>query len=169
MKNNGCTFIASSLSDFSFGYDFENPKCIYLVSQLKDYITKKYNEGVRDFYSVCEQGTDLWAAEYVAEIIKKDRSVKLHCILPYEEQAAKWHSDIRELYYKVLEQADDTKFVSLRYSEGCLKKARLLTIDSSRYIFTALESDLGNEYTEYALKNGKSVYNFFTEDESVRE
>ena len=54
MKNNGCTFIASSLSDFSFGYDFENPKCIYLVSQLKDYITKKYNEGVRDFYSVCE-------------------------------------------------------------------------------------------------------------------
>lgn len=164
MINNGCTFIASSLSDFSFGYDFESPKCIYLVSRLKDYITKKYNEGVRDFYSVCEQGVDLWAAEFVTQIIKKDKSVKLHCILPYEEQAAKWHSDIRELYYKVLEQSDDTEFVSLYYSDDCLKKARLLTIDHSKYIFTALESDLGNEYAEYALNKGKSVYDFFTEE-----
>lgn len=163
MINKGCTFIASSLSSFSFGFDFENSKCICLLSCLKEFIKKRYDEGVRDFYSVCEQGVDLWAAEYVTRLIDRDKSVKLHCILPYEEQAAKWHSDIRELYYNILEKADDTEYIGLHYSDDCLKKARLFAIDRSSSVFSAAESGFGKECKEYALQNGKNVYDFFSE------
>lgn len=167
MISNACTFIASSLNNFSFGYDFESSQCIYLVSQLKDYIANVYNEGVRNFYSVCEQGVDLWAAEYVAGLIKKDNSVKLSCILPYEEQAAKWYPDIRELYYRVLEQASNTEYISLHYSDDCVKKARLLTIDRSNHIFTAIESEHGKEYADYALASSKDVYNCFSKEKRI--
>ncbi len=167
MINNACTFIASSLNNFSFGYDFENSQCIYLVSQLQNYIANLYNKGVRNFYSVCEQGVDLWAAEYVAGLIKKDNSVKLSCILPYEEQAAKWYPDIRELYYRVLEQASDTKYIGLHYSDDCIKKARLFTIDHCSHIFTAIESGYDKEYADYALEGSKDVYNCFSNIKSI--
>ena len=159
MKNTGCTFIASSLHNMSFGYDFESSKCNYLISQLSENITNLYKSGVRDFYSICEQGVDLWAAENVLSLIKEDKSVKLHCILPYEEQAAKWHPSLRELYYTVLEQAESTEFVSLQYCEDCMQKARYRTLDQSRYVISVSRSDEISEYSDYALEKGMEVVN----------
>lgn len=157
MNNTGCTFIASSLHNLSFGYDFESPKCNLLISQLKENITDLYKSGVRDFYSICEQGIDLWAAENVIRLFEIDKSVRLHCILPYEEQAAKWHPDFRELYYTVLEQAESTEFVSLRYCEDCMSKARYRTLDKCKYAISVYESKERNEYKDYALKKGIEV------------
>ena len=154
MKNNGCTFIASSLHDLSFGYDFESPECSYLISQLNENITEVYKSGVRDFYSVCEEGFDLWAAKDVIGLIKSDNSVRLHCILPFEEQAAKWHPSLRELYYTVLEQAESAEFVSLRYREDCMKKARYRTLDQSGYVISVCGSEEMREYKNYALWKG---------------
>lgn len=157
MKNTGCTFITSSLHNLSFGYDFESPQCDFLMSQLRENITDLYKSGVRDFYSVCEQGIDLWAAENVIRLIKTDKSVKLHCILPYEEQAAKWYPSFRELYYTVLEQAESTEFIALRYCEDCMQKARYRTLDQCGYVISVYESEEINEYRDYALKKGAEV------------
>ena len=98
MEKNACTFISSALTDFSFGYDFTSFKCISLKLQLAHYISDMYKAGVREFYSVCEEGIDLWAAEIVTYIMRDDPETKLHCVIPYEEQAAKWHSSTRGLF-----------------------------------------------------------------------
>ena len=154
MKNNGCTFIASSLHDLSFGYDFESPECSYLISQLNENITEIYRSGVRDFYSICEEGIDLWAAENVLALIKEDNTVRLHCVIPYEEQAAKWQPSLRELYYTVLEQAESAEFVSLKYRDDCMRKARYRTLDQSGYVISVCESEEMREYKNYALGKG---------------
>lgn len=156
MIKTGCTFITSSLKDLSFGYDTENENCIFSREQLRGFINKVYSEGVRDFYSICEEGIDLWAAEEVTELMKKDESVKLHCILPYEDQASKWFPEFRELYYSVLEKATDTCYISLHYTENCVKEARYKTLDSSHYVFAFPKSD--KEFLDYALNNNKEVF-----------
>ena len=158
MKNNGCTFIASSLQNLSFGYDFESPECNYLISQLNENIAELYKSGVRDFYSICEEGIDLWAAENVLGLIKADNSVRLHCILPFEEQAAKWHPSLRELYYTVLEQAESAEFISLRYREDCMQIARYRTLDQSGYVISVCGSEEIKKYKDYALDRGMKVF-----------
>lgn len=157
MKNNACTFIASNLTEFSFGYDSTDPKCIALKLQLAQYINDMYLGGVRDFYSVCQEGADLWAAEIVTYIMKGDGEVSLHCVIPYEEQAAKWHPDARELYYRVLEQATDAEIVSAAYTEDCLAAARYETLDRCGNVFAVVKEGADNDFVRYARVKGKNI------------
>lgn len=157
MNANACTFIGSKLSKFSFGYDSTAPKCIALKLQLAQYINDMYKAGVRDFYSVCQEGVELWAAEIAAYLMAGDKSVKLHCILPYEEQAAKWHPDTQELYYNVLAVASDTKIIDARFKKNSLALARYRSLDKCGHLFAVVEDGAANEYVRYAKANGKRV------------
>ena len=62
MEKKSCTFIGEEIERLSFGYDYTDPKCIALKLALSEQIAEAYGSGVRRFYSVCEQGIDLWAA-----------------------------------------------------------------------------------------------------------
>ena len=157
MNINACTFIGSRLNRFSFGYDFTAPKCIALKLQLAQYINDMYKAGVRDFYSVCQEGVELWAAEIVIYLMAGDDSVKLHCILPYEEQAARWHPDTRELYYNILALASDCEMISTHYKGYCLALARYKALDRSCHVFAVVEDGSSNEYVKYARANGTRV------------
>ena len=157
MKNSACTFIASDLTDFSFGYDSTEPKCIALKLQLAQYINDMYIGGVRSFYSVCQEGVDLWAAEIVTYIMKSDSEVTLNCIIPYEEQAAKWHPDTRELYYRVLEQATQTETVACFYTEDCLAAASYEPLDRCDHVFAVVKEGAENDYVKYARVRGKNI------------
>lgn len=158
MQNNACTFISSPINDFSFGYDFSSYKCVRLKLQLANYINEMYKAGVRDFYSVCEEGVDLWAAEIVLFIMKDDPDTKLHCVIPYEEQASKWHNSTRELYYTVLEHATDVTFVSKRYKRDCLAAARYIVLDKCKMVFASLAKNDDNEFIRYSGMTGKKIF-----------
>lgn len=157
MNSNACTFIGSTLNRFSFGYDFTAPKCIALKLQLAQYINDMYKAGVRDFYSVCQEGVELWAAEIAVYLMAGDESVRLHCILPYEEQAARWHPDTQELYYNVLAAASDCEFIDTRFKRNSLASAKYKALDKSRHVFAVVEDGASNEYVRYAMANGKRV------------
>ncbi len=157
MNKTACTFIGSRISKFSFGYDCTNPKCVALKLQLAQYINDMYRAGVREFYSVCQEGVDLWAAEIVTYLMKDDEEVKLHCVLPYEEQAVKWHPDAHELYYSVIEKATDAELVNTRYTKDALAQARYRTLDLCGNVFAVVEDGNKNDYVKYARIKGKSV------------
>ncbi|MCM1298473.1 MAG: DUF1273 domain-containing protein [Firmicutes bacterium] len=157
MKNNACTFIASNLTDFSFGYDSTDPKCIALKLQLAQYINDMYMGGIKNFYSVCQEGADLWAAEIVTYIMRGDSEVTLCCIIPYEEQAAKWHPDTRELYYRVLEQATEVRLVSTSYTDTALACARYEALDCCENVFAVVKEGRENHFVKYGVNRGKNV------------
>lgn len=157
MNTSACTFIGSKLSQFSFGYDFTAPKCIALKLQLAQYINDMYRAGVRDFYSVCQEGVELWAAEITAYLMAADKSVRLHCILPYEEQAAKWHPEAQELYYNVLAIAAETKIIDKSYQKNSLALARYKALDKCGLVFAVVKDGSENGYVKYAKANGKRV------------
>lgn len=157
MNTNACTFIGSELSKFSFGYDFSAPKCIALKLQLAQYINDMYKAGIREFYSICQEGVELWAAEIIVYLMAGDKSVKLNCILPYEEQAAKWHPDTQELYYNILSLASNCEIIDTRLKKYSLAMARYKALEKSRHVFAVVEDGAANEYVKYAVANGKKV------------
>lgn len=54
--------------------------------------------------TLCEAShkTDTWASLAVLALKKEDPALKLHCILPCEEQADGWSVSARELYFSIL-------------------------------------------------------------------
>ena len=155
MEKKSCTFIGEEIERLSFGYDYTDPKCIALKLALSEQIAEAYGSGVRRFYSVCEQGIDLWAAEAVLLLMEKHSDAELCCLLPYEEQASRWHPETQESYYSVLRRATSVVFWGTHYTEGCLGQVRESVIDSSDCVIAAAAD--GNRYVDYALGLKKPV------------
>ncbi len=158
MVKNACTFISSPLNHFSFGADTSSYKCIALKIQLAQYISDAYKDGVRVFYTSCEQGVGLWAAEIVTYIMKDDPMTKLYCLIPYEEQSAKWDADTRELYYDVLEKATEVIFLNKHYKKNCVSEANLAALERSNRVFASIMTKSREEILQWPCLKGKTVF-----------
>lgn len=55
--------------------------------------------------------------------------LKLHCILPYEEQAGKWTASAQERYYSILTQADSVIYTGREYGKDCMLKRNRYLVD----------------------------------------
>lgn len=76
---------------------------------------------------------ELMAAEAVIEVSKDNSSVVLTCVLPYEEHAARWRTDVREQYFNILENCDFTIILQSHYDKGCYTRQRNLIYDAANY------------------------------------
>ena len=50
----------------------------------------------------CDPGVGLYAAEIINILREKDKSLRLVCVIPHEEQATKWTPQLRERYFNML-------------------------------------------------------------------
>ena len=83
-----CAIIAKSLVNMGFINECELPYS-KIKEQLRDTIWELYCSGYTEFYSNCEYGVSLWAAETVIAL-KLYNDIKHHIVMPYEEQATQW-------------------------------------------------------------------------------
>ena len=51
--------------------------------------------GVTEFQVVCDPGVGLYATEIINILREKDKSLRLVCVIPHEEQATKWTPQLR--------------------------------------------------------------------------
>lgn len=115
-----CAFTGHRPHKFPWRYDEMDSRCVALKTALTTQITKLAEAGVTDYYSGGADGVDCWAAQIVLELRKKNPALRLHCILPCEEQADGWSDFARERYDSILEQADSVEYVSCTYYKGCM-------------------------------------------------
>jgi len=150
-----CTIAGSTVNDFDYGQDEEHPDCVALKLSLTEKIAELSNKGVHDFLTNAEQGLSLWAAEAVIGMREHlNTPCRLHVIVPYEEQAKKWHKEVRERYYDVHEAADSVTVVATQYSEDCYQVANQFMLNRSVMLLT----DGGNAYlTDYAKSKSKHI------------
>ena len=83
-----CAIIAKSLVNTGLINEYEQPY-IRIKDELRDTIWRLFCEGYTEFYSNCEYGVSLWAAETVIAL-KLYNDIKHHIVMPYEEQATQW-------------------------------------------------------------------------------
>lgn len=115
-------------------------------------------QGYDSFYVNCEYGIPLWTAEFLAAV-KRFRDIKLHIIIPYEDQAVKWEEEHRDRYFIVHQKADDVVLANTQYHPDCYREADQMMIDKSHLlVICGEEGELPGAAQYAATKNIKTCY-----------
>ena len=97
MIETACAFTGHRPKSFLWGYNESAPGCVLLKEVLAAQISALADGGVTDFLSGMAQGTDLWRAQAVLNLRKKNPALKLHCVLPCKGQECKWSTSLQAL------------------------------------------------------------------------
>lgn len=126
-----CAFTGHRPKSFSWKNDEKARDCVRLKEVLAGQITVLEDRGVTEWLSGMAQGVDLWAAEIVLDLKKKNPALRLHCILPCEGQERKWMASEQERYRSILRQADEVIYVNREYSANCMLERNRWLVDHS--------------------------------------
>ena len=96
MDKTTCAFTGHRPRSFPWKYDETASGCILLKEVLTEQITALSDSGVTDGFSGMALGVDLWCAQIVLDLQKKNPALKIHCVLPCEGQADGWSDSARE-------------------------------------------------------------------------
>ena len=122
---------------------------------LQETIWNAYRNGYTDFYVNCEYGIPLWAAEIISAL-KFYNVIRLHIIVPYEEQTTNWTEEQRDRYYTSHQKADSIQFANTKYHEYCYEQADKMMIDHSDLVFV-FGKDQPSNAELYATQTGIPV------------
>ena len=90
--------------------------------EVKAAMRKQIDQAVHDGFTVfitgMARGVDLWAAEIVLDLRKRNKEIRLICAIPHEGFEARWSPSWQELYRYVLAEADLTRVISKGYRTG---------------------------------------------------
>ena len=107
------------------------------ISSIKETVFEQIQmlcgQGFDCFYTNCEYGIPLWAAETVL-MLRQFNPITLHIVIPYEEQAVNWAEDVRDRYYNIHRLADRVELVCTRFQEDCYRLAEQRMIAQSDLI-----------------------------------
>ena len=163
MIETACAFTGHRPKSFPWGYDESAAGCILLKEALAAQISALAEQGVTDFLSGMAQGVDLWCAQIVLDLKKKNSALKLHCVLPCKGQENKWTTSAQALYRSILEQADEVVYVSQTYHSGCMLERNRYMAEHSSILLAVYNGSWrsGTGATvRYAKRLGRTVYNF---------
>ncbi len=142
------------------GYDETDTRCISLKKTLAKEIVKLVDAGYTDFLSGMAEGTDTWAALAVLSLKEENPALKLHCVLPCEGQADGWSASAREIYFSIIEQADEVVYVSQEYREGCMLERNRYMVNHAACLLAVYNGEWrgGTAMTvRYARKLGRKI------------
>ncbi len=153
-----CAIAATGFRNLKLGFNEHEKPLSDLKRNLRNTIWKYHCKGMSDFYVNCEYGIPLWSAEIVYAL-KKYNDIKLHIVVPCEEQASEWCEEWRDRYYRVHEAADSIEFVSKQYTKTCYAEADERIAEKSDCILIFGEPAEKLRISEYAKKKGvKEIY-----------
>lgn len=109
-----------------------------ILIRLNQEIDDLISQGITDFISGGALGFDQLAASLI--IIKKEmgNNIRLIFALPCRNQDMLWNAEQKKLYYALLDEADETIYVSEEYTKDCMKKRNQYMVDKSAYCICAL-------------------------------
>ena len=160
MIETACAFTGHRPKSFPWKYHETALDCILLKGVLAAQIKALTDRGVTDFLSGMAQGTDLWCSQIVLDLKKKNPVLKLHCVLPCEEQTDKWNASVQEKYSVILEQADSVDYVSRTYYDGCMIDRNHRLVESAGLllaVYNGVRRSGTGATVRYAQKLGREI------------
>lgn len=116
-----CCFIVSADNFKAAGRQFTRD---VLKEKIRRLIAE---ENIRHFLCGMTPG-ELPAAAAVLEVKEQHPEITLDCVLPYEEQAARWNDALREEYFNILAECDSVITLQTHFGSQCISEHR-------KYIF----------------------------------
>lgn len=160
MNDFTCAFTGHRPKKFPWGYDENVADCIKLKQELTAQIAALVNLGAVEFLSGMAEGTDTWAALAILALREKNPTLKLHCVLPCENQADKWSAFARERYAAILSAADKVTYVRREYTPDCMLERNRYLVDHAAVLLAVYNGEHrgGTAATvRYAQKRGRHL------------
>lgn len=163
--NNGCCAVLGHFpTRFAWGFDETDPGCVSFKMQLILALDGLCTKAGR-FLVACDPGVGLYAAEAINILRARNPDVYLDCVLPYEEVAAKWPSDLRDRHFTSLEECSHVTCVHRTKAPSCQLDAYKYTIDASDYVFAVYDpesarGDAVDQAVAYAEQQRKVILLF---------
>ena len=160
MMNTACAFTGHRPKKLPWRYDETDSRCVALKEKLTEQIARLAEAGVTDFFSGMAEGTDVYCAQIVLDLRKKNPALNLHCVLPCEGQADKWSDFARERYHTILKQANFVEYVSREYYDGCMLARNRRLVDQAGILLAVYNGERrgGTAATvRYAQKAGREI------------
>lgn len=89
-----------------------------IKAALREEIKQAIQDGLTVFITGMARGVDLWAAEIVLDLRKRNQAIKLICAIPHEGFEARWSAHWKQLYHHVLDNADLVRVITSGYRTG---------------------------------------------------
>lgn len=151
-----CTILSAGEELHTNCWNENEPPMLTVRNKLFELIQSLCMEGCTQFYTNCEYGISLWAAEFITEL-KKCNPIQLHVVIPYEEQTTNWPEDFRMRYFNVHRTADSAELISAHFQEKCYNYADKHMIDESDVLIICGKAGTLSDAAEYARETGIRV------------
>ena len=159
-KEYRCAIIGQHPLRFPWGFDEEDDGCRRMKLEMAQRIMELRQRGVTEFRVACNPGVGLYAAEIINILREKDKSLRLVCVIPHEEQATKWTPQLRERYFDMLADCTDLSCVDYQEKPNAQFSAYQQIIKQSDMLLAVYDPELASDSAEdkamaYALALGK--------------
>lgn len=144
-----CTILSTGKELLSENKNENEQPYLRIKAKLYILLDDLFSQGYDCFYLNCEYGIPLWTAEILCAF-KRSHSIKLHIVIPYEEQAATWQEELRNRYFRVHERADSVTMACTHYQPDCYSIAEHLMADQSNLLVLCGEPDDFPSSAQYA-------------------
>ena len=126
---------------------------------LRKQIDQAVHDGFKVFITGMARGVDLWAAEIVLDLRKRNKEIRLICAIPHDGFEARWSPSWQELYRYVLAEADLTRVISKGYHTGVYQvRNEWMVNHAARVIAVFNNKPSGTMNTiEYAIRQNVPV------------
>ena len=142
-----------------------------LEKRLLDVIEELAAEGTEVFYTGGAQGFDTLAAREVIRFRITHPDVSLVLILPCVNQNERWSESATSAYEFILSSADEIRYISDEYTDGCMRERNLALVDASDILiaYVGRSRSGAGQTVRMAEKAGKRVYNLYPTLENTRK
>jgi len=132
-----------------------------IVKRLNEEVDRLISLGVENFISGGAIGYDQICASLIVTKKQQGANIRLIFALPCRNQDEKWTDRQKQLYRLLLDEADETIYVSDDYTPDCMQKRNEFMVDNSAYCICALTKELSGtgQTVRYAKKQGLEIIN----------
>lgn len=156
MKEKTCCFTGHRSQKLPWGFNEENEQCIVMKGRLYKEIEIAVLEGYEIFISGMAIGFDTICAETVLMLKNKYPNIKLHCVLPCQNQDKFWSNYQRQRYRNILAVADKVVVISENYTSTCMFERNNYMVDNSSKVIALYNGRGGGtkKTIDYAKSKG---------------
>ena len=140
-----CGLIGQNLNLFPYGYDGHEPKCLKIKSLLLQQIRLLSDSGVTDFIIGCSTAVEIWAAEEIIRMMRYDNAIKLHCIIPNDNQKLFSQEQLTDEYNIILNQCTDSITIEAPDAEQYKERTNRYLVNHSDILVVIYDSYRGGQ------------------------
>lgn len=158
-KSQACCFTGYRPQKVNWEFNSSSKEYLRVAESVENLINQAIKNGYKYFISGMALGFETLCAETVLKLKTINPEIKLICALPCKEQDKYWSDLQRQIYRKVIEQADVVQYVSENYSKYCMYKRNKFMLYNSSLVIALFDGKPGGTKStlNLAKKSGLDI------------